>query len=121
MTDLTTLSSIQDKVKERIQSTFMEFLPEEMFQGLVKEQTDRFITSTLPNLIQEELKASATAYIKAELAKPGWSERWSNNGYRTGDLVERVLKDSAPELVTALFSSMAANFVVAIRNGNIRF
>lgn len=64
-TEVGALQSVQEKVKERIQATFMDLLPAELFDGMVKQHLDQFIKADLPLLVKAKAKEEFEAYLKA--------------------------------------------------------
>lgn len=123
--EMVTMASVQERVRERIQQTFMELLPEEIFQGLVKQQLDQFMRTELPKLVAEEGKKIVSKALAAEFAKPEWQQEWDMNqsaiesmtlGPRARELVLGIVKEAAPDLVAALFGGFAQNIVMDLRN-----
>lgn len=115
-TEISTMASIQDKVKARIQDTFMDLLPDEMFHGLVQTELDRFTKVELPKLVQELARDRLKELILAEFKKPEWAETWDGNHNKASVLVSTIVKELAPELVVAMFGNMVQSTVNNMRN-----
>ena len=113
-----TLQSVQDKVKERIEATFMELLPPELFQGMVSKALDDFIKYELPKLVQTVATEYFAAALKAEFSKPAWTEKWMGNGMVPGELVSAIVKAGTNDLVNALFGQIVQSCVSYLRNSN---
>jgi len=64
----TQMQSIQEKIEERIKSTFMELLPDEMFANLVKKQI-------------EDLLAQKSSWNNSELPKSELQKMVENDVY----------------------------------------
>lgn len=116
MNQVANLTSIQDKVKERIQSSFMELLPPEIFENMVKTELDRFVKEDLPRLVREEASRHMLKSIQAHLTSGGWLESWGPQGQVASDLVKQVVKESSEDLVAALFGTLVQGAVNYIRS-----
>ncbi len=118
-TEVGALQSVQEKVKERIQATFMDLLPAELFEGMVQTHLNSFLNADLPNLVKEEATKRLRAQIQAEFGKPEWVGTFGYDG-AIGDqaslMVARIVQEAAPQLVAALFGGMVQNAVQHIRN-----
>ena len=66
-TQIATLANVQDKVRERIQATFMDLIPPEMWEGMVSAELHRFQIETLPKSIVEQAKLKALEMLKIGL------------------------------------------------------
>lgn len=111
-----TLASIQEKVRERIQASFMDLIPPELWEGMVSAELHRFTREELPKLVVEQAKAKALELLKVELAKPEWAERWGMHGIDPSPMVAEVVRQAAPDLVAALFGGLVQQLVVQARN-----
>jgi hypothetical protein len=125
-TAVATMASIQDKVKERIQATFAELIPQEMWEGLVAEQVRKFQRDDLPNLVREAAKEEIKRMMTEEFAKKEWQDTWGQMGVHGGrlpsELVTKIVKEAAPDLVNALFGGLMQNIVASLRNnGGMRY
>lgn len=116
MADITTIASVQDKVRERIQTTFMELLPDEMFKGLVEQELSKFLREQLPNLVVQEAKDHLTKKMQAEFVKPEWGETWTNAQPTPSAFMKEILRELAPDLVSALFAQLSMNVVNNLRS-----
>lgn len=114
------MASLQDKVRERIQSTFMELLPDAMFQDLVKRELDRLMKVDLPSLVRDAASTRVKQLLEEEFKKPEWSERFGVTGPRASEMVTQIVRETAPNLVEAMFSMFAQTMVQDMRNGRLR-
>jgi hypothetical protein len=119
-TQVATLASVQDKVRERIQASFMDLIPHELWDGMVDAELKRFTREDLPKLVVEQAKLKALEMLKLELAKPAWADRWGMNGMDPSPMVSEVVRQCAPELVAALFGGLVQQLVQHARNGGVR-
>lgn len=121
-TQVATLQSVQEKVKERIQASFMDLLPQELFDAMVKKAVDDFTTKELPDLVKQAVRERLADAIKTELSGPEWQGKWLPNCRQVGSqMVEAIVRETAPELVQAMFGGMVQDIVSQIRNNGYRF
>ncbi len=123
MSQVATLQSVQEKVKDRIQATFMEILPPEMFEEMVGTALADFTKTELPALVKQAAKERLQEQLKEEFGKPEWQGLWRNafgGGHAPSTMVEMIVKQAAPELVTAIFGGFVQGVVQQMRNGSIR-
>lgn len=115
------LQSVQEKVKDRIQATFMDLLPPELFEGMVQQHLNEFTAKTLPELVKTEATLRLKKQIEAEFNKPAWRGVWDNaiNAYGEGPsaAVTKIVQEAAPLLVAQLFGNMVQRIVMDLRSG----
>lgn len=120
-----TLASVQEKVRERIQATFVDLIPEELWAGMVHAQIDEITKTVLPKLAHEEAEKKLRDMIQSEFQKPEWQEFWDNQsvhlGPRASAMVTAAVKESAHDLVAALFGRFAQSIVMELRNNIQRY
>lgn len=122
-TQVATLASVQEKVRQRIQETFTDLIPAELWQSMVSAEIERFTKQELPQLVKQQAKEHLFEMVKAELASPMWADRWSGRntlGPDPSPMITSIIKECAPDLVAALFGSLGQQIVQNIRNGSIR-
>lgn len=119
------LSSVQDKVRERIQATFVDLIPEELWAGMVQQQIKEVAETMLPRIAREEAEKRLRTMIQSEFNKPEWREFWDNQSSLLGPgasaMVTDAVKQAAPEMVAALFARFAQGIVMDLRNNIQRF
>jgi hypothetical protein len=113
---IATMARVQEKVKERIQASFMDLIPPELWEGMVQQHLNEFTRDTLPKLVKAEAENRLRELLKAEFSKNEWQSRWMNNGEQPSEFLTKVLKEVAPDLVNALFGRVAIDVVQQIRN-----
>jgi hypothetical protein len=118
--EIATMASVQEKVKERIQASFMDLIPPELWEGMVQQHLNKFQFEELPKLVKAEAEKRLREVVADEFKKPEWSEQWFNGSPRVSALLAATLKEAAPDLVTALFSRLAVDMVAIFRNQNSR-
>lgn len=118
---IATMTSVQERVKERIQATFLELIPTEMWEGLVKEQIKDFTEKVLPNIVRAEAEKRLRDLLAEEFKRPEWADQWGVNGNEASVMLSEVLRQAAPNLVAAMFGNMASRIVQEIRSNPHRF
>lgn len=118
--EVATLQSVQERVKERIQAQFMELLPPEMFQAMVKTALDSFVANELPALVRAEAREHLKKALAAEFTRPEWMERWDGRK-RASEMAQTIARECAPELVQAMFSGVVQAAVIETRNSIQRY
>ncbi len=113
------MQAVQDRVSESIKAQFAAFIPDDVWQGMVERETQKFIVDELPKLVRAELETATKALIKAELEKTEYA------GMVLGPMGDRhpgtviaqeVAKHLAPDLVQAMFAGIIQQAVFAVRN-----
>jgi hypothetical protein len=120
-TQVTTMASIQEKVKERIQASFLDLIPPELWEGMVKQHMDDFTKNLLPKLVKEEAEKRLRTLLSEEFKKPEWQDRWDFGRPQASEMLSTVLKEAAPSLVAALFGGLAQSIVIDLRNNPHRY
>lgn len=119
--EISTMTTIQQKVSERLRASFVELIPDEVWDKMVADELTKFTKDDLPKLVHLAAKDRLMELLKVEFCRPEWLERWGwNNAQSPSAMVSTILKELAPDLVAALFSNVAQSAVMQIRNGNIR-
>lgn len=116
------MASIQEKVKERIQATFVDLIPQEMWEGMVQQHLDEFTKVTLPTLVRKAAEERAAGMLREILAKPEWSSHiYDQMGQKPSEMVLEIVKQAAPDLVASLFGRIVQTTVMEIRNNPMRY
>lgn len=110
------MASVQEKVKERIQASFMDLIPPEMWEGMVDQHLREFTSDMLPKLVKDEAEKRLRELLKAEFSTPKWTDQWMGNELMPSEFLANVLKQAAPDLVNALFARVAVDAVGMIRS-----
>jgi hypothetical protein len=120
--EVSVMAGVQDKVRERIQEAFMDLIPPEAWEQMVKTELEQFTKTALPGLVRDAAKARLQELLKDEFGKAAWAERWGGGsmGPQCSEMLAAVLREAAPDLVTAMFGSVVQQMVNALRNGSIR-
>lgn len=146
MSNLATMAALQDKVKERIQTTFLDLIPEDQWNTLVNSAIESFIETKLVPLVHAEMTAWITKHLKEELAKPEWQTPWIlgllgcgtgqnvvpgdphapggefnphgnlTQGSMPGKMVELIIEQLAPQMVNQLMRGVVMNAVGQLRS-----
>ncbi|MFN8758867.1 MAG: hypothetical protein ACK5XA_08665 [Tagaea sp.] len=115
------MAGLQEKVRERIQASFVDLIPPEAWEELVRRELDAFVRDTLPNTIKAAAHDVLRERLRGELAKPEWQPSWDGSTGKMvpSEMVADAVKEAAPALVAAMFGSMAQQFVDMARNGSL--
>lgn len=124
-TQVATLSSIQDRLRDRIQTQFVDMIPPELWEGLVAKHLKEVTDEMLPKIVKEEAEKRLRTMVQTEMNKPEWREIWDNQsstlGPRASEMAKKIMRECADDLVGALFGRLAQGIVIDIRNGIQRF
>lgn len=121
-TQLAPMASIQERVKERIQATFVDLIPQEMWEGMVQQHLDEFTNVTLPVLVRKAAEERAAGMLREILSKPEWSSHiYDQMGPKPSEMVLEIVKQAAPDLVASLFGRIVQTTVMEIRNNPMRY
>lgn len=122
-TQIAGLASVQEKVRERIQATFAELIPQELWEGLVRAELEAMTKKLIPELVQQMARERLANIVRAEFSKPEWQGKWDYSGsgqYRTlgSEMVTEIVKAAAPEFVAALMGGLVQTMVQDLRSRN---
>lgn len=112
--ELVNTSSLAEKVRERIQATFVELIPEDAWKKMVESEIERFTTDTrnyngdvpspLRQMIQQQVRERMQVLVKQALDSPEFAPKWENNKHMAADAVRTIVVEKAPEIFGAIFS-----------------
>ena len=86
----TDVKSLNDVVRDKVKETFVNMIPDDQWNTLVKKCSDDFMEKELPNLIKEELKAKMRASVAEELARATAPGQWQNGRQQPSELVRVI-------------------------------
>ncbi len=124
--------SVADKVREKIQATFADLIPEETWKEMIRTEIKRFVSETreygsqkkspLATLIEAEIEKKFRTEIGKALDAPAFGEAWNQatNSYGASAVVKTVLEQMTSEMVVMIFQRVAQDVVNAIRNNMVR-
>lgn len=101
--------TFEDSVKLRIKSIVAELIPEERWEGIVRDTVQQFERVDLPGIIKAELSAHYQAAIKAEFAKPEWQAKFGLAGTEASEAVRKILIDAAPAVLASMIGAAMQN------------
>lgn len=107
---------LEDVVMSRVTPIIAELLPEADLRNLVSAAVTNFTRATLPKLLEAELRERFTNILKDELGKPAYRDVWENGAMRAGPAVQEIVAKLVPELVTSMYSGIAALAVQKMRD-----
>lgn len=136
MNEIDLQKSIQDKISEKIRSSFVDLIPQETFDKLVSTALDEFINgprhkrfktvsdwsgkketvdenynvlndpNTLGGMIMEALYKQGKEHLVNYLQSEAFKTTWSNGEYNACQLVKDAIGENSQAFVTALFSNL---------------
>lgn len=117
-TEVTTMQSLQEKVKEKISTVFMEMIPDEMMTQLVKTAIENYIKTELPALIRKEMEAKYKEKLKELLNERSF---WDHNnpesrGKLPLDALSQIVAQSTSALMQSFMEQVVFNGVQKLRN-----
>ena len=119
MPDLVPFSDVQQKLREKIQGALLEFIPEEAWNTLIKEQFTAFFNGSikrtaygpderiepeLHTLIKKEMRSVLEARVKA------WAESWKESPTVVEE-ADRILRTVANEAAATFLRSVGEGLV----------
>lgn len=120
----TDVKSLNDIVRDKVKETFVNLIPEDQWNELVKKCTDDFVKKELESVIKEELKKKMREKVSEELSSVVYASRWENGRQIPSQLIEMITKTLVPDIVTALMSGIVNEAVMQtannLRNNNNR-
>ena len=115
------------QIRDRLRLAFIEAIPPEKFDELIKAEFARFVTpkrgrdrgfgstsgglSELQAIVKEVLADLFREKVKAELAKPEWDQGWD---HVTSEAVKAELKNNATEYVGLMLQHFIGSSVQAV-------
>lgn len=111
--DKVNISSATSALRQKLQASFLDLIPEEKWNELVKAEWIKFTAeergyhgnkpSELQSLIKKEFELIATTKIKEVLSNPEWQAQWPEN---ISKQVNKLILEHRDELVEAMLKSM---------------
>ena len=95
---------------------FGEMIPQSAWDDLVNKEFEKFIKNEAKPIIQEVIKGELIKLILETLKEPQYQERWKNNRHMSGDMVEKIVKEMAPDMVALLFGGISEQVIQTVRN-----
>ena len=114
------MQSVQEKVRERIQSSFAELIPQEAWDEMIQQEMKSFVEKNVQSLVREAVGAWLREKIREELLKPEWgydSGDWTKP--MAGEYLKQVLAELTPQLVESMFRFQLQNAISYLRSSNL--
>jgi vacuolar-type H+-ATPase subunit E/Vma4 len=122
-TDISPLTTVQEKIKGRIRSEFVDLIPDEMWAAMVQSVVNDFTRekvspydrnktepSPLAAMIRSEIEAICKEKIAEELRKHQAS--WDGYGQRTvSEATAEMIRDHTPAMLAAMQAGMTQMMV----------
>lgn len=126
---LTTLNmnDIQEQIKNRIKSAFVELIPDDSWKNLVQAEIDKWTTDTkeygtikpspLKALIAKEVEAKVREVINEELSKPEYQFRYDGDSSCVpGKAIQEVIEKNIYQFVKAAYGEIVNQAVSNMAN-----
>jgi hypothetical protein len=121
--EVSALTTVQEKIKGRIRSEFVDLIPDEMWAAMVQSVVNEFTRdkvspydrhktepSPLAALIRSEIEAICKEKIAEELRKH--QATWDGYGQRTvNEATAQMIRDQTPILLAAMQAGMTQMMV----------
>lgn len=111
------IATLEQRVKERVQETIANLIPEDELGRLVEEQVAHFRRNKLQEMIANQIREQFEAVVKEELKKPEYQETWGMGGPAASAIVQQVIKESAGDILNAMIGMHAQQIVNRMRTG----
>ena len=99
--EVTTVASLQSKVKDHIRDKFADLIPDEVWEDLVEKTVDDFMEKKLKAIIVEELETICKEKLKEALPRK-FQAKYANGQELAGEELEKIIIERAPELFSSL-------------------
>lgn len=111
MSEIATMQDLQTKVKEKINSVFMELIPPELMDQLIQKAIEDWQRNELPKLVSA---------ILSEKYKTGINElvntHWNGNTHTPTEAMQEIIKKCIPNLMENFFTNAVMTSVSKINN-----
>ncbi len=118
--------TIKEKITNKIREGFVNLIPDEQWDALVQGELDNFTCATsngiygskespLKIMIREGIEEIFRKKVADELSKPEWSDMYTDGRNIASELVSKIVKENAAELVEGLMGSFTQNVVMKVR------
>jgi hypothetical protein len=125
MSDLTTGNLVAATIREKVQAAFIDLIPEEKWDEMIKKEVDWFTTDTmtathytgskevpspLRSLIRQSLEDLAKEKIKEDLFSLNY---WNENSLD----IKNLAKEIAPVAMEAMCAKLVKNVIQSLQEG----
>lgn len=100
------VATLEQRVKERVQETIANLIPDDELARLVEAQVQHFRANKLQELIQNAIRDKFSEAIRAEFSKPEWAPTWSQfGGVGASEAVKQIIEQSAGAILSNIIGS----------------
>ena len=124
MSSDTQVQTLQDTLRDRLRSTLLDIIPEEMFNELARSTTETFLRVDLPTLMREELKKYYLKSFQEHMQTPEFMEKYGyhmgmGGAYAPAQVFQKILEDNAAKMFAEAMGSIAARVTMDMRNSGL--
>lgn len=117
----TQMKTVQDKVRDRIQTEFINLIPQEMWEQMVAVEIAAFTAepkidqwgrrdsnqgTTAHDMIREALNSVAKEKIAKELAGDRWSAHFDGMDYVVGEAIKKIVVEQGDLIMKTMMTGM---------------
>ena len=113
MSQVATMQDLQTKVKERINSVFMELVPPELMDQLIQKALEDWQRVELPKLVKEIVENKYKEGI-SELITTSWD--YHTKRHQPTDAMKVIINQCIPSLVNEMFTTAVMNGVAKMQS-----
>lgn len=125
--------AIMQGVKDRIKATFVNLIPDEQWEEMVKKEVDDFFLatktteenswgnkyqkhSTFGKMVEYELQAECKKRLMDYLASPDFEQKWENNGQVImSETVKNMVIENSGAIIANFFGNMLSTAFSSLR------
>lgn len=120
---------VADKIRDRIQSSFVDLIPQDAWDAMIKGAIDEFThkpagdslsnyqpkPSKIQQMISRAIEERFRESMNAELNKPEYSGIWTAQGSLPSEMATEIAKAAAPQLQAAFFAQMTQMLILQLK------
>lgn len=115
----TEVKSLKEIIADKVRSQFVDLIPQDQWGEMVSKEIDAFMDKPLKEMIEAELRKIAEVEIKKAL-QADYQQQWKNGQYFASELVQKIVKEHASQIIANAFSGAVQDAVQRTMN-NLRY
>lgn len=113
--EITTMQTLQEKVSERIRATFIDLIPQAMWDDMVRKAMDQWVRDELPKLVNAEAEKRAKEELVKAFNGAEWQDLWVGGQAVGSKAVQTIVGENAEAFVAAMFGGIVQRMVTDMR------